>query len=312
MLRLPFMPQAFFSVLNPGKRVFFWRSEPQKKELSVSLKQEIIGLTLYSCGLGILLGTPLSWGVWTIFRYTLADTPEMILLFDIRAYLIPIIFTSFILIALLWILSGYMKRTDILSIIHQSHRAESPASDSTLVWAGFCAPVSGRNYSGIFYTDILCPCSSLVRSGVSYWPVLSACLCRSLYDAASHGCKRMAKRKNRYPHLISTGRMKFQGRQTVRNMLVITVLTAGAYFSAFYVPMLVTPARLSIASRPVDYSFFFRAGQNLPDRTRIEKLASKHQVTVTDYVSEPSATLAIDGYEEVETKGKVEITFTKK
>ena len=85
MLRLPFMPQAFFSVLNPGKRVFFWRSEPQKKELSVSLKQEIIGLTLYSCGLGILLGTPLSWGVWTIFRYTLADTPEMILLFDIRA-----------------------------------------------------------------------------------------------------------------------------------------------------------------------------------------------------------------------------------
>lgn len=122
----------------------------------------------------------------------------------------------------------------------------------------------------------------------------------------------MAKRKNRYPHLISTGMMKFQGRQTVRNMLVITVLTADAYFSAFYVPMLVTPARLSIASRPVDYSFFFRAGQNLPDRTRIEKLASKHQVTVTDYVSEPSATLAIDGYEEVETKGKVGITFTKK
>ena len=137
MLRLPFMPQAFFSVLNPGKRVFFWRSEPQKKELSVSLKQEIIGLTLYSCGLGILLGTPLSWGVWTIFRYTLADTPEMILLFDIRAYLIPIIFTSFILIALLWILSGYMKRTDILSIIHQSHRAE--ALHPTPRWFG---PVS--------------------------------------------------------------------------------------------------------------------------------------------------------------------------
>ena len=32
--------------------------------------------------------------------------------------------------------------------------------------------------------------------------------------------------------------MKFQGRQTVRNMLVMTLLVAGAYFASFYAPMM--------------------------------------------------------------------------
>ncbi len=41
--------------------------------------------------------------------------------------------------------------------------------------------------------------------------------------------------KKQYRDLISTSMMKFQGRQTVRNMLVMTVLLAGAYFASFYV-----------------------------------------------------------------------------
>ena len=36
--------------------------------------------------------------------------------------------------------------------------------------------------------------------------------------------------KNRYKDIITRSMMKFQGRQTVNNMLIITVLLAGAYF----------------------------------------------------------------------------------
>lgn len=40
--------------------------------------------------------------------------------------------------------------------------------------------------------------------------------------------------------------MKFQGRQTVRNMLVMTLLIAGAYFASFYAPMLNTSTSLQL------------------------------------------------------------------
>ena len=60
------------------------------------------------------------------------------------------------------------------------------------------------------------------------------------------------KGKNRYKSIISASMMKFQGRQTVRNMLVITVLVAGAYFAAFYSPMLGTGTMMGYDARTVD------------------------------------------------------------
>ena len=44
------------------------------------------------------------------------------------------------------------------------------------------------------------------------------------------------RKRHRYKDLISTSMMRFQGRQTVRNMLVMTLLIAGAYFASFYTP----------------------------------------------------------------------------
>lgn len=117
--------------------------------------------------------------------------------------------------------------------------------------------------------------------------------------------------KSRYPHLIATGMMQFQGRQTVRNMLVITVLVAGAYFAAFYAPMLTTSAQHSIAGRTVDYAFFSPAGTDMPDRTEIERLAEENAVIIKNYVDQPSVTLAVDGELHVETEGSLGATYTK-
>ena len=61
-------------------------------------------------------------------------------------------------------------------------------------------------------------------------------------------------KKHRYKNIISTSMMKFQGRQTVNNMLVMTVLIAGAYFASFYTPMLGTGAMMGYQARPVAYA----------------------------------------------------------
>ena len=117
--------------------------------------------------------------------------------------------------------------------------------------------------------------------------------------------------KNRYTHLIESGMMQFQGRQTVRNMLVVTVLVAGAYFASFYTPMMIVPGRAEIENRPVNYQFFYRADQDMITKSEIEEMASDFGAKVIDYVEMPSASLAIDGEAEVETEGPLGTTYTK-
>lgn len=73
---------------------------------------------------------------------------------------------------------------------------------------------------------------------------------------------------SRYRDLITSSMMKFQGRQTVRNMVVVTVLAAGAYFAAFYIPMLSSGTSSTTEDREFDYLFHYRADQDMPGRRR--------------------------------------------
>ncbi len=91
------------------------------KVLGRQLRQEVLRLTLASCGAGLVLGTPLCWMIWSIFRLTLVDTPEMTLIFDLHAYGIPVIFTAFVFIALLIMQRRFLSRVNVLDIIQESH-----------------------------------------------------------------------------------------------------------------------------------------------------------------------------------------------
>ena len=115
--------------------------------------------------------------------------------------------------------------------------------------------------------------------------------------------------KNRYKHLISTSMMRFQGRQTVRNMLVITVLLAGAYFASFYTPMLSAGNTLQVERRPYDYAYHYRADQELPGQGEVEQLAEEYGVTITGWKQQPMAVLAVDGEEHVEKEGPMGATW---
>jgi len=69
--------------------------------------------------------------------------------------------------------------------------------------------------------------------------------------------------------------MKFQGLQTVRYMLVVTMLIAGTYFALFYVPMMGTNSSHDFNTRTVDYAFHYRADQNMISKTDIRKIANE-------------------------------------
>ena len=85
-------------------------------------------------------------------------------------------------------------------------------------------------------------------------------------------------RRRKYRDIIALSQMRFQGRQTVRNMLVMTLLIAGAYFAAFYTPMLSTSSAYSFSSRPVDFEYHWRNDQDLPQKKVALETISRYSV----------------------------------
>lgn len=281
-----------------------------RRELGRQFHRELIQISLGSCLSGILLGTPVCWIIWWIFRITLVNTPEMLLIFDLRGYIIPALFLLFALTALLLMQHRFLARVNVLDIIQESHRAESVhAVPRWYGWGGILMILAGGllgYFMPTFFILVLHWYAPSFITAVFYLPALIGLYWVLLYtvvDGWHHG-------KKRYAHLIENGMMQFQGRQTVRNMLVITVLIAGAYFAAFYVPTLMTGGKLEISNRPVDYSFFYRADQNQITRSEIEALAQSHGVVLADYTAAPSASLAVDGEAEVEAYGPLGTTYT--
>ena len=282
-----------------------------RKVLGHQMRREVLGLTLASCGAGLILGTPLCWIVWSIFRLTLVDTPEMTLIFDLRAYVIPVAFTVFVLIALLVMQRRFLSQVNVLDIIQESHRAEPVRTVPRWYgWGGICMIALGGllgYFVPSFCVLVLHWYAPGILTALFYLPALIGLYWVLLYTVVGG----WHRGKNRYPHLIESGMMQFQGRQTVRNMLVVTVLVAGVYFAAFYTPMMMTPGKVEISNRPMDYSFFYRADQEMIGKTDIEALASEYGVKITDYVEIPSASLAVDGEQEIETNGPMGTTYTE-
>ena len=94
--------------------------------------------------------------------------------------------------------------------------------------------------------------------------------------------------------------MKFQGKQTVNNLLVSTVLIAGSAFAIFYLPMLSVSQIIEVHSRPFDYCYHYRMDQTVPTQNEISALASEYGLSIKDFRSCPYLTLGRDGMEEVE------------
>lgn len=279
--------------------------------LGRQLQREVLALVIAACGAGLILGTPLCWLVWSVFRLTLVDTPEMALIFDLRAYIIPVAFTLFVLAALLLMQHRFFARVNILDIIQESHRAEPVRSvPHWYGWGGILMMALG-GLMGYFVPSfcvlVLHWYAPGILTSLFYLPVLIGLYWVLLYTVVGG----WHRGKKRYSHLIESGMMQFQGRQTVRNMLVVTVLVAGAYFASFYTPMMMAPGKEEIENRPMDYNFFYRDDREMIEKSDIEAIAAEYGVKTTDYAEMPSASLAIDGEKYIETEGPMGTTYTE-
>ena len=281
-----------------------------RRQLGAELNKELIVMALVSCGAGMALGGPLALGVWQIFRAMVVDTEEMVMRFDAQGYLISLIFSLFVLLTLFVMGSRAIRRTNILDIVQASHKSESirrvprwygPVGILLLAVGGFLG-----YFMPSFFITYLHWYAPGVFTALFYLPALVGLYLLLLHTVVNG----WGGKKRIYKDLISTSMMKFQGRQTVRNMLVMTVLLAGAYFASFYPAMMTATSGQNIQSRPHDFLYHYRADQNMLSRSEVERLADEHNVDITSWIEVPSAVLGTDGMRSVETNTSFGTTYT--
>lgn len=271
--------------------------------------RELIVLSLGACAGGAVLGGPLAWALWQLFRIFVVDTEQMPLTFDPQAYVLAAVFSVFVIAALFFLGSRSIQKTNIIDIIQQSRKLE-PIREVPRWWGslGIGLLILG-GFLGYIVPSVFVlglhwyPPEGL--TAVFYLPALVG-LYMILLHTVVNGWRR---KKHRYKDLIATSMMKFQGCQTVNNMLVMSLLIAGAYFASFYTPMLGTGTMMSYDSRPVDYACHYRGDQKMPTKQEVEALAEEYGVAITSWAQVPMAWLAVDGYAHVETQGPVGVTW---
>ena len=274
-----------------------------KKRLAPALFHEVVSLSGGAALLGTVCGIPFAWLIWRGFRLFVVDSPEMILRFNLKCLGASAVFIMLVILSAFILGLRYLNRTNIMDVVHEEHKNE-PVHEVKR-WCGpvgivvlLVGAVMGYSSSGLCQKlfDMYAP----AWLNLLYAPVFIG-LYMILLHTVIHGWKR--NRKNPYQGIISRSMMKFQGKQTVNNMLVVTVLIAGACFGMFYTPILGTAQSIATKNRQFDYAFNYRLDQNVPGQDAIRKLADDYGLLLKDWRSKEYITLAMDGKKRVDDAG---------
>lgn len=280
-----------------------------RRALSGQLMRELVIISILSCCSGILLSIPLTRGIWELFRLLIVDTEEMVLLLEPNALLAALLFSFCVTLMLLYMGMRSIRRINIIEIIQERHKSE-PIHEVPRKYGivGILLLIIGAilGYQApSFFILILHWYPPEILTAIFYLPVFIG-LYMILLHTVVNGWRR---KKSAYKDIVATSQMKFQGRQTVQNLLVMSVLIAGAYFASFYAPIFCSGAMMSYDARPYDYVYHFRMDQPIPMEKEVRKLAEAYDTTITDWYSAPMIRLGVDGTEHVETQTALGTTW---
>lgn len=285
-----------------------------KKQLAPMLYREILALSFLSSACGILAGIPFVILLWNSFRLLIVDSTQMQLNFRAVCLVIPLIFLTVVIGLACITAKRYLARTDILDTIQEEHKNE-PVKELGR-WCGpagiiilFAGAIAGFEAPMVYMKAV--QAYPVWWLNLFYIPVFIG-LYMILLHTVVYGWHFRKNRSGIRSNIISYSMMKFQGKQTVNNMLVSTVLTAGACFAIFYIPMLSYSTTSDLKKRPYDYLYHYRADQKGLQRTEVEELASEYGLSLKDWHEADYINLGMDGITDVgggESGDKIEYQY---
>lgn len=269
------------------------------KRLLPGLLREVVSLSAVSCLFGVGAGFPFVWILWNCFKL-MTGSDQMTLIFDFRCLYLSAVF--FVIVVGCSCLNAYryLKKTNIMEVMHEEHRNE-PVKEP----GRWCGPVGGLLVLGGAVLGYMGPvvCYYVFHVYAPAWiNILYAPVFAGLYMIMLHTVVYGWRSHKKYPYknMIARSMMKFQGKQTVNNLLVSTVLIAGSAFGIFYLPMMSVGQMMEIKSRPYDYYYHYRADQEIFGEKEISALAGEKGLAVKDFKQAPYLCLGMDGVTEVE------------
>lgn len=264
-----------------------------KKVLRNHLYKDTAVTSLSASLLGTALGIPFAWSIWQLFRLLVVDSDEMHLVLDVRCLLIPAAFVLIILFFAFLLGRRTLYRTNIMDVVNEEHKNE-PVRDVKPWYAsvGILLMIFGgtAGYFGPAIYQVV-----FRRFSSPFLPLLYIPLFIGLYMFLLHVVVRGfgSHKKHPYKGIISRSMMKFQGKQTVNNMMVIALLVAGGAFALFYIPTLQVGQAIQVKATPYDYSFHYPVGQPVPGKEEIADLAKDYDLSIKDYKEEATILLGM-------------------
>lgn len=274
------------------------------RRLLPGLLKEVVFLSVLSSLAGIFAGFPFVLLLWNAFRLFVTDSAQMVLKLDLKCLYLSAAFCLIVVLFSCMNAYRYLKQTNVMEVMHEEHRNE-PVKEL----GAWCGPIgillvlagAVLGYSAPAVYQKLFSAYSPAWVNLLYAPVFAG-LYMIMLHTVIHGWR--SHKKHPYKNIIARSMMKFQGKQTVNNLLVSTVLIAGSAFAIFYIPMLSTGHTMEVNSRPYDYYYHYRADQKVPVKEEISLLAAAHDLSIKDFKSAPYLSLAFDGITEIEDEGQ--------
>lgn len=269
----------------------------RKSKLKKVLLKELI-FTIPICLItGLILSVPTSYGIWKLFQIFIVDTKEMTYQFGATGILFGIVFCVFVTLCIFINGVKFIKRSNIMDVIYEQRKSE--VVKEIKPWTGTVGWI--LVISGLFLGYGV---PSIVVETVGYnmpsiWNVMYLLSLVGLYMIMSHAIIYSKKGRNPrkyYKNIISTNMMRFSGRQTVKNMCVITFLIAGGVFAAFYGPTMMTNLLVDIKNTAIDYAFYYKGSEDQISKDEIYSLANDHEVSIKDYDEVDAISLITNGY----------------
>lgn len=275
---------------------------------TIAIETGIMGLI--SLVIGMLLAFPINKGIWGILRL-FVNTEEMVLNFNLSALGISFGMGIIILLTSMITLKRIVYSVEIMDVINAEHKNEMVKNiPKHIGLLGIILAACGGTfsyYSGGIYMDLFQAYPPEALNLLYLIPL--AGIYMIMLHAVVNG---FSSKKKYHKKMISRSMMKFQGKQTVNSMLIITLLIGGGCFAAFYTPVMMTGFGTSYNAKTLNYQYVIPEGVKGPSESEINELTDKFGAIIESSYEIPVILMAGDGMKEYEEGRKFYYEYNRR
>lgn len=257
----------------------------EKSLLTKTLMKEIGLLISQIAVIGILLGILLAFGVGKLYEFLIQSVEGDYFNISMVGILYSLLFFLVAGTIIMMMTIKFMRRINIIEILNEEKRTEPIKKnvDKKYFSIGLFFILIGI-FGGLIVPFLVATIWKVKLGAFMYafyLLVLIGLYRIMVYSISVH--KRGRNPQKYYKNLISFGMMKFQGVSVVRNMLIVTLLLAGALYAVFFTMTNYMQGSWSAKTEANDFSYRYLGDTEGLTEEDVTILAKEHGVSVQNY-----------------------------